>query len=74
MQAITVEDDRGFTYSEQHRHECEVRYVAGLAGKGDGSVGEFLRGIEKRRGSQAAQKLYADVKKLFDEQSKQRKP
>lgn len=47
------------TSSEQHRHECEVRYVAGHEGKW---IRWYLEGVKKERGESAYLKLRADVR------------
>jgi len=52
--------DRGFTYSEQHRHECEVRYLCGLT---EYERRAFLdEKLDKKRGFAGAQKLRLAVK------------
>ena len=50
---------RGFTWSEQHRHECEVRHVAGLSTKAQRAA--YFDGLEKWRGPDAVARLRADV-------------
>lgn len=55
----------GFTWTEQHRHECEVRHVLGLAGHE--ARREYLDAVERRRGKPAADALRADVRALFDQ-------
>lgn len=51
--------DRGFTWTEQHRHECEVRHVARLPTKGQRAA--YFEGLEKWRGPDAVARLRADV-------------
>lgn len=46
------------TSSEQHRHECEVRYVAGHESKW---IRWYLEGVKKERGESAYLKLRVDV-------------
>lgn len=50
---------RGFTWSEEHRHACEVRHV--LAMREPALRREYLEGVAKRRGAEAAERLRADV-------------
>lgn len=46
------------TYSEQFKHESEVRYVS----KQNGAwIKEFLEGVEKKRGFDARDRLRKDV-------------
>ena len=54
----------GPTWTEQHRHECEVRHVCGLPGHE--ARREYLDGIERKRGKPAADTLRADVRKVFE--------
>lgn len=49
----------GPTWSDAHRHACEVRYVLALPGRLARRV--HLDGIERRRGAVAADRLRADV-------------
>ena len=51
--------DRGPTWTEAHRHACEVRYVMGMPTR-DQRAG-FLDGVERRRGKPAADRLRDDV-------------
>jgi len=46
------------TYSEQHRHECEVREIAKKPGI---NIKEYLDGIQTKRGYAAYKKLRDDV-------------
>ena len=47
-----------YTWSEAHRHACEVRYVRGLS---DTRRAEFLAGVEQKRGAEAARRLRGDL-------------
>lgn len=49
--------------SEEHRHACEVRFLAGLRAQGRGS--KYLADVEQRRGKDAADKLKADALELW---------
>jgi len=51
------------TYSEQHRHECEVRWVAALPTPARRRA--YLDSIEQRRGKPAADRLRTDLLKLW---------
>jgi hypothetical protein len=59
MQAVAT-DPRGFTYSEQHRHECEVRHVAALPTRAERAAYLDER-LERKRGKAAADRLRFDV-------------
>ncbi len=48
-------DEPAFTYTEQHRHECESRYVAALPS--ESRRAGYLMGVERHRGTGAAQAL-----------------
>ena len=47
------------TYTEEHRHACEVRYVANM----DTNVqrAAYMRGVTKARGAAAADRLRRDA-------------
>ena len=47
------------TRSEQHRHQCEVRFC--LA-KGFDWFQGYIRGVKQERGKEAARRLWDDVK------------
>ena len=51
------------TSSEAWRHECECRYILELL-KVKGAGPDYVRDVEKRRGSAAAMRLFDDVMKL----------
>jgi hypothetical protein len=53
-------DPRGWTYSEQYRHQCEVRYV--LAMPTPERRRAYLDGVQAARGKAAADRLRADVR------------
>ena len=61
--------DRGPTYTEQHRHQCEVRYVLSLGKAGRDA---YFYGDDKRkplaavRGEAAAALLIADARAAFE--------
>lgn len=60
-------NDRGPTYSEEHRHACEVRYVVSLPDKHKRRA--HLDAVEKLRGKAAAQRLRDDVLKAWKDRS-----
>lgn len=76
--SIPDTDPRGPTYSEQHRHRCEVRQVllwriergSAWARKwisgGIGSDGKPVRGVRQVRGDKAAERLMADCVQQWD--------
>lgn len=43
------------TWTMKHRHECEVRYVAGLAS--NDARASYLFGVRAKRGEEAAARL-----------------
>lgn len=47
------------TNSEAHRHLREIEYVLDLPNRE--ARGEYLDGVEKKRGAEAANKLRSDV-------------
>jgi hypothetical protein len=44
---------------EEHRHQCEVRWCIR---HGAPWFQEYIKGVKKERGEQAAQRLWSDVK------------
>ncbi len=57
-----------FTYTEQHRHECEVRYVAAMDYERRKAYCEGLipkRGRDKAEGRELAERLWVDALKLI---------
>lgn len=60
-------NDRGPTYTEEHRHACEVRYVLAMPDKQARRA--YLDGVEKKRGKQAADMLRDDVLKAWKDRS-----
>ena len=52
--------ERGYTWSEEWRHICEVRFIIDMPGRDQRLA--YLAGIAKRRGQPAADKLQADVR------------
>lgn len=51
--------DRGFTYSEQHRHECEVRHVLALSTRHERA--DYIAVVTKRRGDAAGERMRTDL-------------
>lgn len=60
---MTRDRARAYTYSEQFRHECEVRYVVALPTRQQRL--DFLAAVEKRRGEAAARRLRDDVQQAW---------
>ncbi len=54
-----MQDEHVRAWHEHRRHECEVRHVAKMP---QAEQIEFCKGIEKKRGRQAAIELYKAVK------------
>ncbi len=57
-QCIDCSDNPHNNYSEQYRHECEVREIAKWQGM---QIKEYLYGVEVNRGHAAYKKLRDDV-------------
>jgi hypothetical protein len=56
-----VTDHRGFTYSDEHRHQCEVRFVLAMPSRAQRA--DYLdERLDKKRGAAAAQRLRDDVR------------
>lgn len=53
-------DPRGWTYSDEYRYQCEVRYV--LAMPSAERRRAYLDGVQAARGKAAADRLRADVR------------
>ena len=56
-------DQPGETCTENHRHKCEVNYVAKQSGAW---IKEFLEGVKEKRGSDAYRKVREDVLKVWN--------
>jgi len=56
----TPEVPTPFTYTEAHRHACEVRHIQNLA---PDARETFLQHVAKNRGEEAAQRLREDAAK-----------
>jgi hypothetical protein len=56
--ARSPEPDVPFTWTEAHRHACEVRHVQGLAADAREA---YLQGIERKRGDVSARRLRQDA-------------
>lgn len=52
-----------FTYTEQHRHECEVRFFAAMGGS---KRKDYILGVEQKRGVAAATRLWNDTKAYLE--------
>lgn len=65
MGAVMLLDGREVdSSSEEHRHECEARYIAARPTLGDRR--EYLDLVERKRGKDAADRLRATMKKLWE--------
>jgi len=51
-----------FNFSEQHRHECESRFVASHNAEW---IKEHLAGVQEKRGFDSYKRLRDDVAKLW---------
>lgn len=59
---IDCSETPALTYTERHRNETEVREVLRRFGTKE-QIKEYLAGIEKKRGSEAMQRLRIDLLK-----------
>ncbi len=59
-----MSDQRGFTYTEQHRHDCEVRYVMKMPSRA--LRAEYLDSLVKWRGQAAVDCIKADLVALWE--------
>lgn len=72
LEPVAAADDppRPYTWSEEHRHACEVRFVAAM---GYDRRVDYCRGVEERRGSTreqgraAAKRLWRDARALIEQ-------
>jgi len=64
---VTKNDNNlGETYSEAHRHDCEVRdVVRKYRSQGADSVKKYLLLVEKARGSDSANRLRKDALEML---------
>lgn len=61
------DNNLGETYSETHRHDCEVRdVVRKYRSQGADSVKKYLLLVEKARGSDSANRLRKDALELIN--------
>lgn len=62
------------TYSEEWRAECEARYVINMTGKTIREKKEkraaYIQKVRERRGNAMADKLIADVERLYPSRNK----
>jgi len=59
---IHRQSDKVYQSTEQHRHECEARFVAS---KDDEWIIDHLEGVKEKRGFLAYKKLRDDVAKIW---------
>jgi hypothetical protein len=60
---VVCSDDPLESYSEQYRHECEVRMIINMSSKE--ARREHLNGIEVKRGKAAADRIRTDLLKAW---------
>lgn len=51
--------ERGYTWTEQYRHECEVRFLLSMPTRAQRAA--YLDGLERKRGDAAVARLKADL-------------
>ncbi len=54
--------ERGFTWSEEYRHQCEVRLVLRKRIEDRNEAFKYLGKVKEKRGDEAAGKLERDVR------------
>ncbi len=57
---VTLTAPIPFTWSEDHRHACEVRFIVS---KGRAWAVEFCRAVADKRGRAAAEQLWLDARR-----------
>jgi hypothetical protein len=62
-----LSDQRGHTYTEAFRHECEVRFV--LKMRSPDARSQYLAGVEARRGKPAADRLRDGVRAAWPQRA-----
>lgn len=53
--------ERGFTWSEEYRHQCEVRQVIKWRREDRNKAIDYLESVKKKRGGGSGEKLERDV-------------
>jgi len=54
--------ERGFTWSEEYRHQCEVRWLLRKRVESRSEALNYLSKVRDRRGEEAAKALERDVR------------
>lgn len=62
MSAVLPNIERGFTWSEEYRHQCEVRTVIRWRREDRNKAHDYLEAVKKKRGEKAGQELERDVR------------
>jgi hypothetical protein len=62
MSAVLPEIERGFTWTEEYRHQCEVRTVIRWRREDRSRALNYLEEVKKKRGKEAGERLENDVR------------
>ena len=62
MSEVLPNIERGFTWSEEYRHQCEVRTVIRWRREDRNKAHEYLEAVKKKRKEEAGQHLERDVR------------
>lgn len=57
--------ERGWTYSEEFRHQCEVRTIIRWRMEDRDRALRYLDGVKQRRGEKAGERLDRDVREQW---------
>lgn len=61
MSQVLPEIERGFTWTQEYRHQCEVRQVIKWRREDRNRAINYLDGVKKKRGQAAGEELERDV-------------
>jgi hypothetical protein len=62
MSAVLPDLERGFTWTEEYRHQCEVRTVIRWRRDDRSRALNYLEDVRKKRGKEAGDRLENDVR------------
>jgi hypothetical protein len=62
MSQVLPDIERGFTWTQEYRHQCEVRQVIKWRKEDRNHALDYLEAVRKKRGASAGDQLERDVK------------
>lgn len=62
MSQVLPDIERGFTWTQEYRHQCEVRQVLKWRKEDRSHALDYLEAVKKKRGASAGEQLERDVK------------